>query len=161
VSDAPAGLLTGGVAVVCGVVAFALAGVGTATLALSGLGAVLFSASFLRRSRRLADAGAAALFVAVLVATVRGLAPVTALSAAVALVLAWTFAHSAVDFRATLRTAPSRDVELAHIAGTTGVVAVGAVAAVLAFGVSLGAVPSTVALALLAGGLGLTAALRA
>jgi hypothetical protein len=159
-SGRPAGLLTGSVGVGCGLVAFALAAVGTPTVAAGSVGVLALAAGHVHRSRRLADAGAAALFVQLVVATVGGLGPTTALAAAVALVLAWTFAHSAVDLRATLGTAPSGDLELAHLAGTTGIALVAAVAAVLTFGVSLGDLPPAVALAVLFGAIGLTAALR-
>lgn len=158
-SETPAGLLTGSVAVCCGLATYALVAVGTVTVVVGGVGVLALAAGHARRSRRLADAGTACLFCAVVVATVLGLAPVTALAAAVALVLAWTFAHSAVDLRAALGSAPSHDLELAHVAGTTLLVAGAGAAAFLAFGVRLDVSP-TVALAVLLGAVGLTAALR-
>lgn len=158
-SDAPAGLVTGTVAVGCGLVAFALAAVGLPTVLLGAVGLLALAAGHLRRSRRLADGGVACLFLEILVATLQGLGPMPALAAAVALVLGWTFAHSAVDLRATLGSSPSRDLELAHLAGTALVATGGAAVAFLAFGVSLGADP-TVALAFLLGAVGLVAALR-
>jgi hypothetical protein len=158
-SDAPAGLATGTVAVGCGLVAFALAAVGLATVALGAVGLLALAAGHVERSRRLADGGAACLFCQVVAATLQGPGPTTALAAAVALVLARTFAHSAVDLRATPGSAPSRDLELAHLAGTTLLVLAGGVVAFAAFGVTLGADPA-VALAFLLGAVGLVAALR-
>jgi len=159
VSDAQAGLVTGAVAVACGVVAFVLAAVDTVTVLAGAAGILALALGYARQSRRLADTGVACLFCELLVAAVAGLGPVLALAAAVALVLAWTFAHSAVDLRGSLGSAPSRDLELIHLAGTTGVVVAAAVVAFAGAGLSLGADP-TVALAFLLGAVGLTAALR-
>jgi hypothetical protein len=159
VSDTPAGLVTATVGVACGLAAFALVAVGWPTVTLGALGLLALAGSLARQSRRLADAGAGALFLALLVAALEGLEPVTALVAAAALACAWTFAHAGVDLRGTLGTAPSGGLELAHLAGTAGLVTVAATVAVLAYGVSLGADP-TVALVFLAGAVGLVAALR-
>jgi hypothetical protein len=159
VSDTPAGLVTGTVGVCCGLAAFALVAVGWPTVLLGAVGLLALAGSLAESSRRLADAGAAALFLAVLVATLQGVGPFATLAAAGALVCAWTFAHAGVDLRGTLGTAPSGGLELAGLAGTAGLVAVAAAVAVLAYGVSLGADP-TVALVFLAGAVGLVAALR-
>lgn len=159
-SGAPAGLLTGSVAVLCGLVAFGLASVGTPTLALGAAGVLLLALAHARDSRRLATAGASALYCQLLVAVVAGLGAVPALAAAAATVLAWTFAHSAVDLRATLGDAPSRSLELTHVAGTTAIAVVGALAAYAVFGISLGGLPPSMALAFLLAAVGLTAALR-
>lgn len=159
-SERPAGLPTGSVGVGCGLAAFALAAVGTPTVALGSVGVLALAAGHTRQSRRLVDAGVACLFAQLLGATLQGLGPTTALAAAAALVLAWTFAHSAVDLRATLGTAPSGDLELAHLAGTTGLVLVAGAVAFVTFGVSLGDISPAVALAFLLGAVGLTAALR-
>lgn len=158
-SDSPAGLVTGTVAVGCGLAAFALAAVGLATVLLGAVGLLALAAGHAWQSRRLADAGAVALFCELLLAGIQGLGPATLLAAAVALVLAWTFAHSAVDLRTTLGSAPSRDLELAHLTGTALLVGGAAAVAFVAFGVSLGA-DSAVALAFLLGAVGLVAALR-
>ncbi len=48
-----------------------------------------------------------------------------------ATVLAWTFAHAAIDLYADLGTAPGTPVELTHVAGTTGLVGVSVVVTTL------------------------------
>lgn len=159
-SERPAGLVTGTVAVGWGLVAFLLAAVGPTTVGLGAVGLLVITAGYTRKSRRLADAGCAALFCEVVVATVQGLGPMTALAAAVALVLAWTFGHSAIDLHATLGSAHSRDLELTHLAGTTGVTVVAAAVALAGVGISLGDVAPSVALAFLLGAVGLTVSLR-
>lgn len=161
-SDGPgrAGLLTGTAAVACGLLAFALASVGTLTLVLGAAGVLALAAALVDRSRRLATAGGAALYCQLLAAVLAGLGPALALAAAVATLLAWTFAHSGSDFAATLGDAPAGALEPVHVLGTAAVAAVAALAAYAAFGVSLGGLPPSMALAFLLAAVGLTAALR-
>lgn len=157
---APAGRSTGLVAVLAAVVAFLLVGVSTAAT-LAGAGGVgLVLVGLYRGSRVLATVAGVALFGALVLAAAGGAGPGQSLAAGVASVLAWTFAHAALDLRESVGAAPSRDHELAHVAGTTGLVGGVAVSLHLVYSVDWGAVPPLAAALLLFGGVALTAALR-
>ncbi|WP_284006729.1 DUF7519 family protein [Haloarcula pelagica] len=102
----------------------------------------------------------AALFGAVLLAGVQGASTTTVLAGGVGTVLAWTFAHSALELRDDLGEARSRRLELSHTAGTTGLVAGAAVVAAVLFRASSFELPPLALAALVLAGVALTAALR-
>lgn len=157
---APAGRLTGAVAVLAGLTAFALTGVGTlATLV--GLGSVLLLVvSLVRPNRALATLAGMGLFGELVLAVAAGAGTGQVLAAGVGVVLAWTFAHAAIDLGRSVGTARSRDLELAHVAGTTAVVAGPGVGLYLVYSVDWGSLPPLALALLLFGAVALTAALR-
>lgn len=155
-----AGELVGVAALLAGVFAVVLAGVNAVTLLIGIVGLLALVLARVRESRSLATAGAVLLFCELLVAAVGGLGLASSLAAATATLLAGTFAHSAVDLRETLGATPSRDLELAHVAGTVGITSGAAVVAFLSASVRLSNVSPLAVVVLLVAAATLTAALR-
>ncbi|SFR88101.1 hypothetical protein SAMN05216559_0445 [Halomicrobium zhouii] len=160
IGNASAGRITGGAAAMAGLSAFVLTGVDTlATLV--GVASVLLLLTALGRSSRvLATLAGVGLFGELVLAAASGAPAGPLLAAAVGIILSWTFAHAAIDLAESVGTAPSRDLELAHLAGTTAVVAGPAVALYLVYSVEWGSVPPLALALILFGAVSLTAALR-
>lgn len=128
-------------------------GIATAGVALLGVGLTLVRHDAV-------TVGGGLLFVAVLVAGLQNAPLVALLFGAVASVVAWDSAGTAIDLGAQLgRAAPTLRLELAHTAGT---VLVGAIAAGVGWAIyqlSLGARPLTAPVLLLVAVLAITGAL--
>lgn len=160
IGGAPAGRLTAGAAALAGLSAFALTGVGTLAT-LTGLAALcLLVAALYRSSRILATLSGTGLFGELVLAAASGVPAGQLLAAGVGVLLAWTFAHSAIDLRQSVGTARSREMELAHLAGTTALVAGPGIGLYLVYSVDWGTVPPLALALLLFGAVSLTAALR-
>lgn len=156
----PAGRIVALAAVLAALLAAVLTGQTTAATLL-GLGSVaLLGASQVRASRPLASVAAVGLFGATVLAASADAGAGQLLAAGVATLLAWTFAHAAVDLRRSVATAPTRDHELAHIAGTSALVAGAAVPGYLVYTIEWGSVPPLAVALLLVAAVSLTAALR-
>lgn len=157
--DRPAGGLVAGAALLAAIATLALAGT-TTTATLAGVGGVvLIGLSRYRGSRPLATVGAIALFGAVVFAAFAGAGRGQVLVAGAGTFLAWTFAHAAVDLPASVGTAPSRDHELAHVAGTSALVVGGAVPAYVVSTVEWGRVPALAVALLVLAAVALTVAI--
>ncbi|MFC6975058.1 hypothetical protein ACFQL1_10920 [Halomicroarcula sp. GCM10025709] len=137
-----------------------VAGIGPLSTAAALLALVALAGSWLADNGLLANLVGAALFGAVLLAGVQGASTTTVLAGGVGTVLAWTFAHSALELRDDLGEARSRRLELSHTAGTTGLVAGAAVVAAVLFRASSFELPPLALAALVLAGVALTAALR-
>lgn len=159
-SDATPGRLTGLAAVGAALVPALLAGVDPTATGLGLVSLVVLALGLRRRSRVAVTVGAVGLFGEVLLAGVDGVGAGSILAGGAGVVLAWTFGHASVDLRATVGAGPTRDHELAHVAGTTAAVC-GLVAAIwLLSTVDAGDLPATAVALLVAGGVALVAALR-
>lgn len=137
-----------------------VAGVGPISTGAALLALVALAGSWLADNGLLATLVGVALFGAVLLAGVQGASTATVLAGGVGTVLAWTFAHSALELRDDLGEARSRRLELSHTAGTTGLVAGAAVVAAVLFRASSFELPPLALAALVLAGVALTAALR-
>lgn len=158
--DRPAGRVVAATAVIAAALGALLAGHTTAAT-LVGLGSLLvLGVSLYRSSRVLATVAAVGLFGATVLAATAPAGAGQVLAAGVATVLAWTFAHASIDLRRSAGTAPARDHELAHVAGTTALVAGGALPIYLVYSIEWDGVPPLAVALLLAGAVALTAALR-
>lgn len=155
----PAGRLVAGAAVVASLAAVGLAGTTTLATVAGVVGVALVALSRYRSSRPLATVGAAALFCAVVLAAIAGAGPGQVLAAGGAALLAWTFGHAAVDLHHSVGTAPSRDHELAHVAGTSALVVGGALPAYLVAAVDPGDVPPLAVALLVVAAVALTVAI--
>ena len=156
----PTGVVCGGAALSAGVVTLVTAGISAASTAAALVGVVLLAGGQLVQSGRLVDLASAVLFLALLVAALQGATTTTVLVAGGATVLAWTFAHAAMDLYADLGTAPGTPVELAHVAGTTGLVAGSVVVTTLLFRLDVPALSPLALASVVLGAIALTAALR-
>lgn len=156
----PAGRTTGVAAVLAGLATALLTGVTTQATVVGLGGVVVLLASLYRSSRVLATVGAAALFGSVILAGVAGAGAGQLLAGGAGAVLAWTFAHAAIDLRVSVGVAPTQDHELAHVTGTTAIVAGGAVPIYVVYSIDWGTVPPVAVALLLVGAVALTAALR-
>jgi hypothetical protein len=155
-----AGELVGLGSLLAGLVAVLAAGVGFLTLVVGGGGFVILVAARLSGSRTLATAGAVGLFCAVVLAALAGVGLAPLLVAGAATMLAGTFGHSAIELQESLGSAPSRDLEIAHVAGTVALVSGAALAAYLAASVRLSGISPLAVVVLLVAAVALTAALR-
>lgn len=154
------GLVCGGAALVASVLTLFLAGIGAVSTAAALVGAVLLAGGQLLGSRRLVDLAGAGLFLSVLVAALQGATTTTVVVTGGATVLAWTFAHAAVDLSADLGTAPSTPVELTHVAGTTALVGGSVVVTTLLFRLDVPRLSPLALASVVLGAIALTAALR-
>jgi hypothetical protein len=128
-------------------------GVATAGVALLGVGL-----AFARHDA--VTVGGGLLFLAVLVAGLRGAPVVALLSGAVATVVAWDSAGTAIDLGAQLgRAAPTLRLELVHTGGTVLVGALAASVGWALFQLRLGTAPLTAPVLLLVAVLAITGAL--
>jgi hypothetical protein len=137
-----------------------VAGIGPLSTGAALVALVALTGSWLADNGLLANLVGAALFGAVLLAGVQGASTTTVLAGGVGTVLAWTFAHSALELRDDLGEARSHRLELSHTAGTTGLVAGAAVVAAVLFRASSFELPPLALAALVLAGVALTAALR-
>ena len=112
------------------------------------------------KKTRALSAGLYTLFLALLVAALQGATTATVLVAGGATVLAWTFAHAAIDLYADLGTAPGTPVELTHVAGTTGLVGGSVVVTTLLFQLDVPPLSPLALASVVLGAIALTAALR-
>lgn len=152
------GLAAGVASGAAGLAAVVLAGVdGASTLVALGSVAVLVVAGLLAGRRDGVTVGAAGLGVAVTAAGLAGASAPEVAAAAAATVVAWTTGQTAVELAGRERDAPTVSLELAHVAGTTGLVGAAAVVAVAPRALSFRASPLGVALVLF-GGVALTSA---
>jgi len=156
----PTGVVCGGAALSAAVVALFTAGISAVSTAAALVGAVLLAGGQLTQSGRLVDLASAMLFLALLVAALQGATTTTVLVAGGATVLAWTFAHAAMDLYADLGTAPGTSVEIAHVAGTTGLVGGSVVVTTLLFRLDVPALSPLALASVVLGAIALTAALR-
>lgn len=156
----PTGVVCGGAALSAAVVALFTAGISAVSTAAALVGAVLLAGGQLTQSGRLVDLASAMLFLALLVAALQGATTTTVLVAGGATVLAWTFAHAAMDLYADLGTAPGTPVEIAHVAGTTGLVGGSVVVTTLLFRLDVPALSPLALASVVLGAIALTAALR-
>ncbi|WP_324755921.1 DUF7519 family protein [Haloarcula sp. GH36] len=136
------------------------AGIGPLSTGAGVVALVVLAGSWIADSGSLANLTGAALFAEVLLAGVQGASTTTVLAAGVGTVLAWTFAHSALELRDDLGEARSRRLELSHTAGTTALVAGAAIVAAVLFRASSFELPPLALAALVLAGVALTAALR-
>lgn len=154
------GVVCGGAAMVASVVTLFVAGIGAVPTAAALVGAVLLAGGLLVQSRRLVDLASAGLFLAVLVAALQGATTATVLVAGGTTVLAWTFAHAAIDLYTDLGTAPGTPVELTHVAGTTALVGGSVVVTTLLFRLDVPRLSPLALASVVLGAVALTAALR-
>ena len=155
----PAGRVVGAATVVASLCAVALTGVTTGATVAGLVGVLVVGLSQHRSSRVFATVGPSALFFALLLAAADGVLAGQLLAAGVTIVLAWTFAHAAIDLRRSVGTARSRAHELAHVAGTTALVAGAAVPTYLVYSIDWGTVPPLAVALFLVAALALTIAL--
>ncbi|MDS0220172.1 hypothetical protein NDI54_02280 [Haloarcula sp. S1AR25-5A] len=154
------GVVCGGAALSAGVVTLFVAGISVVSTGAALVGVVLLAGGQLVQSRRLVDLASASLFLALLVAALQGATTTTVLAAGGTTVLAWTFAHAAIDLYADLGTAPSTPVELTHVAGTTGLVGGAVVVTTLLFRLDVPQLSPLALASIVLGAIALTAALR-
>ncbi|WP_135303558.1 DUF7519 family protein [Haloarcula amylovorans] len=154
------GLVCGAAAVVAALTALFAAGLGLFSTVAGVAGVLLLIGGGALRSDRLVDLAGGALFLEVVVAALQGATTATALVAGAGTVLAWTFGHAAVDLYEDLGTAPSRSVELGHVAGTTALVGGATALTTLLFRIDVPALSPLALASLVLAGVALTAALR-
>jgi len=157
---ARAGVVCGGAALAMSVVTLFTAGISAVSTAAALVGTVLLAGGQLIQSGRLVDLASASLFLGLLVAALQGATTTTVLVAGGATVLAWTFAHAALDIHADLGTAPGTPVELTHVAGTTGLVGGSVVVTTLLFHLNVPPLSPLALASVVLGAIALTAALR-
>jgi len=153
------GAVAGAASGAAAVAALVLAGVDAAST-LAGLGGavVLVAAGLLAGRRGAVTAGAGGLGVAVTAAGLAGASAPALAAGAAAAVLAWTTGQASVELRRRReRDVATTRLELAHVAGTTGLVGAAAVLAVAPRALSFRPSPLGVALVLF-GGVALAAA---
>lgn len=158
--SARAGVVCGGAALAMSIVTLFTAGISAVSTAAALVGAVLLAGGQLIQSGRLVDLASASLFLGLLVAALQGATTTTVLVAGGATVLAWTFAHAAIDIHADLGTAPGTPVELTHVAGTTGLVGASVVVTTLLFQLNVPPLSPLALASVVLGAIALTAALR-
>lgn len=151
------------VAVLTALVALAAGGAFSwIALGLGGVGVVLLGTGIALARHDGVSLGAAALFVGVLAAGVEGAPVVALLVGAVATVVAWDSAGTAIDLGAQLgRESPTRRLELVHAGGTAVVGGLAATAGWSIYQISLGSTPLTGPVFLLVAALCLAGALAA
>ncbi|MBV0925705.1 hypothetical protein KTS45_15990 [Halomicroarcula limicola] len=154
------GLVCGGASVLAALTALFAAGLGLLSTVAGVVGVLLLVCGGALRSGRMVDLAGASLFLEAVVAALQGATTATVLVAGAGTVLAWTFGHAAVDLREDLGTAPSRSVELGHVAGTTALVGGAAALTTLLFRVDVPALSPLALASLVLAGVALTAALR-
>ncbi|EMA14791.1 MULTISPECIES: DUF7519 family protein [Haloarcula] len=154
------GVVCGSAALAASVVTLFVAGISAVSTAAALVGVVLLAGGQLIQSGRLVDLASALLFLALLVAALQGATTTTVLVAGGATVLAWTFAHGALDLYADLGTAPGTPVELTHVAGTTGLVGGSVVVTTLLFQLDVPPLSPLALASVVLGAIALTAALR-
>jgi len=150
-----------GIAVLAALTTLAAAGAFSwPALALGGLGVLAVAAGVTLARHDAVTTGAATLFLGVLAAGVQG-APIPALLVgAVATVVAFDSAGTAIDLGAQLgRGAPTRRLELVHAGGTTLVGALTAVVGWAVFQIGVGTAPLTAPVLLLVAALAVAGAL--
>lgn len=155
-----AGLICGGAAITASVVTLFVAGIGAVSTAAALAGVILLGGGQLVRSARLIDLASTALFLGLLVAALQGATTTAVLAAGGGTVLAWTFAHAAVDLHADLGTAPSTTVEFAHVSGTTALVGGAVLVTTLLFQLDVPRLSPLALASVVLGAVALTAALR-
>lgn len=156
---ATSGRTTAIAAVVAGLLPAVLAGV-DAVASLVGLGSLVLLGWGVRRGSGVAvTVAAVALFGELLLAGAAGVDAGSLLAGASGVVLALTFGHASVDLATGAGRAPTRDHELAHVAGTS--VLVGGAAAVIGLlsTVDWGQLPPLAVALLVLGAVALLAAL--
>jgi hypothetical protein len=158
--SARAGVVCGGAALAMSVVTLFTAGISAVSTAAALVGAVLLAGGQLIQSGRLVDLASASLFLGLLVAALQGATTTAVLVAGGATVLAWTFAHAAIDIHADLGTAPGTPVELTHVAGTTGLVGASVVVTTLLFQLNVPPLSPLALASVVLGAIALTAAFR-
>lgn len=154
------GVVCGGAALAASVLTLFVAGISAISTAAALVGAVLLAGGQLVQSGRLVDLASASLFLALLAAGLQGATTTAVLVAGGATVLAWTFAHAALDLRVDLGTAPGTPVELTHVAGTTALVGGSVVVTTLLFRLDVPPLSPLALASVVLGAVALTAALR-
>lgn len=151
------------IAVTAALIAFAAGGAFSwRGLAIAALGVVILGVGLARSRHDAVTIGAAALFAGVLVAGIQGTPTPALLVGAVATMLAFDSAGTAIDLGAQLgRSAPTHRLELVHAGGTLFVGTVAATAGWSLFQLSVGARPLTAPVLLLVAALCLAVALAA
>lgn len=137
-----------------------VAGVGPLSTAAGVVALAALVGSQLTDSGLLANLVGLALLAELVAAALAGATVTTVLAAGAGSVLAWTFAHSAIELRADLGEAPSLGAELSHTAGTTGLVTAVALLSAVVFRTSALRLSPLALAAVILGGVALTAALR-
>lgn len=158
-ADAAPGRLTGLASVGAALVPALLAGVDPTATALGLASIAVLAGGLYRRSRVAVTVGAVGLFGECLLAGVAGVGTGSILAGGAGVVLAWTFGHASVDLRATVGAGPTRDHELAHVAGTTAMVGGAGAAVWLLSTVDAGDLPAAAVALFVAGGVALVVAL--
>lgn len=159
-ADAAPGRLTAFASVGAALVPALLAGVDPTATAVGLASLAVLTWGLRRRSRVAVTVGAVGLFGECLLAGIAGVGAGSILASGAGVVLAWTFGHASVDLRATVGAGPTRDHELAHVAGTTAIVGGVGAAVWLLSTIDAGDPPPAAVALLVAGGVALLAALR-
>lgn len=124
------------------------------------VGAAGLLQSVRRGSQRGVTAGAAVLFLTVLAAVEASAGTVVLLVGAIGAVVAWDSASKAVELRRQVPTADTGGVELLHVAGTLGVIAVAAAVSSVIYLLAVLSVPVVVPVVLLVATLAFLGVLR-